>query len=271
MLVRKSRLVLLVVLLGVLTAFMQVNPIENDVSLEYVVLQLSGARGMLSLDYSMAELLDFYLLLLPNNILIILFGKEIYEHFCIASVYVFSRCENRLKWYYRLTFRTSLEVCVLELLNMATILAVSAMRYHVRWSRQGLYLFMAHFVLFSLWTIVGSLFVNIISLRVGSSFGFGIMMVIESCLIVLLIFLRYFKHNEHVTNLLLYVNPMANIVLCWHKMKYPIDDFHGTRFQMDIPRSVLIFSCLAVFMILFGGYQMSKKEIIVENNEIGTM
>ena len=36
--------------------------------------------------------------MLPYLLFLFLFGTYIYKHFCTAGVYVFSRCENRLKW-----------------------------------------------------------------------------------------------------------------------------------------------------------------------------
>lgn len=268
---RKSKAAVLIILLGICTSFMQINPLQNSVSFGYIILQLSGARGMLSLHYSMAELLEFYFLLIPNNILIILFGKEIYEHFCVASIYIFSRCENRMKWYYRLVFKTILEVCLLELLYLITIIAVSSMRYEMIMDIQGLAILLVHFLLFSLWMIASALFVNILSLRVGSSYSYLVFIMLESCSIALLTLLKFVVNRKLLTEVLLYCNPMANLVLCWHDMKYSFDDFGEPRFHMSMAVSVFIFFLLALFMIIYGGYQVRNKEILIENNEIGTL
>ena len=80
-----------------MTAF--VNPYDQEISLSEVILQLSGSRGSFVMGCSLPELLGYMLRMLPCYAVSMIWGIDLYRHFCTAGVYVFSRCTNRLKWY----------------------------------------------------------------------------------------------------------------------------------------------------------------------------
>ena len=92
---------LLAIPFGVWLSFSYINPYGGSITLSELVLQLSGARGTFALDLNLNELLDFTLRLVPVLVFQALAGTLMYQYYCTASVYVFSRIERRTAWYRR--------------------------------------------------------------------------------------------------------------------------------------------------------------------------
>ena len=93
------------VLGGAFLSFMYVNPFGGSITLSDTILQLSGSRGEFPLGTSATELMAFVMRMFPNYIFIMIFGTHLYNHFCTASVYVFTRQANRLVWYRKEVFQ----------------------------------------------------------------------------------------------------------------------------------------------------------------------
>ena len=76
---------------GSLLAFTYINPYNGQITLSELILQLSGSRGEFSLGFSsLPELLSFSSKLLPTFLFELYVGTSLYQHFCTASVYIFS-------------------------------------------------------------------------------------------------------------------------------------------------------------------------------------
>ena len=84
---------------GLWLSWSYMNPYGGVTTLSSLVEQLSGSRGDFPLEPNMSELLSFTLRLLPFLVFQALAGISFYRHYCTASVYIFSRMPNRLKWY----------------------------------------------------------------------------------------------------------------------------------------------------------------------------
>lgn len=59
------------------------------------------------------------------------FGNKLYGHFCTASIYVFSRCPNRMKWYGKELLQLINLICIFELVFLSTTAIASVLRYQV--------------------------------------------------------------------------------------------------------------------------------------------
>ena len=87
--------ILLAIPFGVWLSFAYINPYGGTITLSELVLQLSGARGTFALGLNLSELLDLTLRLVPMLVFQALAGTLMYQYYCTASVYVFSRIERR--------------------------------------------------------------------------------------------------------------------------------------------------------------------------------
>lgn len=80
---------------------------------------------------NLVELIGFMLRMMPNYIMILVFGNKLYGHFCTASIYVFSRCPNRMKWYGKELLQLINLICIFELVFLSTTAIASVLRYQV--------------------------------------------------------------------------------------------------------------------------------------------
>ena len=87
--------------LGAWLSVTYICPSDGRITLTQAILQLSGSRGIFALGTSFTELLGFSLRLIPILAFQALAGIRLYRHYCVASVYVFSRIPRRTSWYLR--------------------------------------------------------------------------------------------------------------------------------------------------------------------------
>lgn len=119
------------ILSGICISLGFIRPFDGVITLSELVLQLSGSRGELSMSCNLVELIGFMLRMMPNYIMILVFGNKLYGHFCTASIYVFSRCPNRMKWYGKEMLQLINFICIFELVFLSTTAIASVLRYQV--------------------------------------------------------------------------------------------------------------------------------------------
>ena len=83
--------------LGAWLSVTYICPSDGRITLTQAILQLSGSRGIFALGTSFTELLGFSLRLIPILAFQALAGIRLYRHYCVASVYVFSRIPGGLR------------------------------------------------------------------------------------------------------------------------------------------------------------------------------
>ena len=158
---------------GVWLSVSYINPYGGATTLSSLVEQLSGARGDFPLGPNMSELLSFTLRLLPFLVFQALAGISFYRHYCTASVYIFSRMPNRLRWYAKECTLLALETLLYQALVLAAAIGVAAARWTVTDVAHGLPVLLCHLLIWSLWTFAFTLGVNLLAIFVGSSTAFA--------------------------------------------------------------------------------------------------
>ena len=118
-------------LFGVWLSIAYVNPYENTMSLSYLVMQLSGARGNFTMGLNMSELLAFTLRLVPTLVFQACAGISLYRHYCTASVYIFSRIPNRLRWYGREARALAVQALLYQGLILGAVIVTAVIRWEV--------------------------------------------------------------------------------------------------------------------------------------------
>lgn len=176
----EKRVVILIgILSGICISLGFIRPFDGVITLPELVLQLSGSRGELSMSCNLVELIGFMLRMMPNYIMILVFGNKLYGHFCTASIYVFSRCPNRMKWYGKEMLQVINLICIFELVFLSTTAIASVLRYQVIFSVGGFILLGCHALIFMLWNFTLVLLVNLLAINIGSSAAFTLVMVVQ--------------------------------------------------------------------------------------------
>lgn len=248
---------------GAYLSLMYVRPYKGETTLSEMVFQLSGSRGVFMLGLSFSELMEFVLRLFPMFIFEMYAGIILYRHFCTASIYVFSRCPHRMKWYAFESLSLFGLVCLFNILMLAAAVFTSVCRYEVRTDGEGIRLLIYHFLIYSLWTYITALLVNLTAMYFGSSTGYAAVTFMQLIFIMLLNFADFFvRHSGSGLSheKLLVWNPIAHLVLGWHKGSTAVGDHPPYIQNISFNHSVAVFLAIGA-AVTFAGAVIIKKMI----------
>ena len=194
-----------------------IAPYGGAISLSSLVGQLSD--GLPPEPY-IGDLLFLTLRLLPFLLFEALAGTSFYRHYCTASVYIFSRMPNRLRWYAKECALLALETLLYQALMLAAAIGVAAARWTVTDVAHGLPVLLCHLLIWSLWTFAFTLGVNLLAIFVGSSTAFAALAAVQMVCISALIVLNRLEDNPALAQLVKRVNPITCLILSWQTSRF---------------------------------------------------
>lgn len=251
-------------LFGLWLSWSYINPYGGATTLSSLVEQLSGSRGDFPLEPHMSELLSFTLRLLPSLVFQALAGISLYRHTCTASVYVFSRMPNRLKWYGKECGILALQALLYQALMLATAVGVAAVRWTITDVSQGLPILLLHLTLWSLWTFAFTLGVNLLAIYAGSSAAFAALAAVQVACISTLAVLTHLKGNPDLALVVKRANPVTCLILSWQSSRF--STMGGSIYWEDSLALVLLFSAI---LTALGGYLIQHHDLLVSNSDGG--
>lgn len=264
-------IVLVATLGGVFLSVSYVNPYNDELLLSELIMQLSGSRGELILGFSMTDLLSLAIRMVPDFILEMYFGTLLYQHFCTASIYVFSRYPKRLKWYIREILVLGVQITICQALLLLSVLLVSIIRVQVQFDMQGVFLLFCHLMLKSIWVFAMALSVNLLAVLLESDLAFLCVMGIQTFLITILGLID--DLDKEVSIYLLKWNPMAHLVLGWHNteliIRKKVSNWHFTG--LDMEGSIIQLGIICLLVIIAGAVIINRHDLLcslVEEGEI---
>lgn len=248
-----------------------VNPYAGTCTLSELVLQLSGSRGKFEMGFNIVELLSFTIRILPAFIFEAYVGTELYQYFCTASVYVFSRTPNRMRWYANEVFAIAILVIIYELTLLSSTLLVTLFRYQVEFDGAGLALCACHFALYTLWTYALTVMVNLLAVLFGSSVSFMLLTGAQLVMISLLILVNVFQEDTALAALLMKLNPISHLVLGWHSSTVESLNLalHSPYNGLFLHSSLLIMVVLCGVAVLLGAFFVQRHDLLISNVETG--
>ena len=211
---------------------------------------------------------------MPLLVFQILYGTYIYQHFCSASVYFFSRNHNRIKWF----VKESLHLYERSVAYLGCFLGcgivVQAVTQGVTADAEGMILCIYYLAIHSLFLFTTTLAVNIISVKFSSSVGFVVVMAVNALGIACYSMFGQIAEDknwdvtEHVW--MMKVNPLAHLVFPVHSSRWQaldeIINVNGFSFDLDMSLSVFL---AAAFILTFSGCVICERhEFIINNREI---
>lgn len=252
------------VLFGLWLSWSYVNPYGGVTALSSLVCQLSGARGDFSLDINLHALLDLTLRLLPSLIFQALAGISLYRHTCTASVYVFSRMPNRLKWYGEECGILALQTLLYQALVLAATVGLAAVRWTITDVSQGIPILLIHLTLWSLWTFAFTLGVNLLAIYVGSSTAFAALAGVQVVCIGTLAVLTRLEENPDLALVVKRVNPVTCLILNWQTSRF-LPAGSGIYWEDSL---VLVLS-VAAAMAIVGGILVQRHDLLISDTDGG--
>lgn len=242
---------------GLWLSWSYVNPYGGVTSLSSLVCQLSGARGDFSLNINLHALLELTLRLLPSLIFQALAGISLYRHTCTASVYVFSRMPNRLKWYGKECGILALQTLLYQALVLTTAVGLAAVRCTITDVSQGLPVLLTHLTLWSLWTFAFTLGVNLLAIYVGSSAAFAALAGVQVACIGALIALVPLIEQPELAQQFLRINPVSCLVLSWHRSIFP-----SSSYTLSVGDSLTFLLLATVAVAAVGGWLIRRHDLL---------
>lgn len=251
------------ILSGIFLSVMFVNPYTNKLSITNLVLQLSGSRGELPLGVSLPELVSFSMRLIPEWIFECYFGVSLYKHFCVASIYVFSRQPNRTRWYLREFLKIGLFTIAFQLLLLLSVVFTTMLRYQLHIDETGVLYIFVHLFVRTLWTFSMTALINLVAIFKGSGGSFGGIVGMQGVLIVLL------KIVKIAPNIIKW-NPIAWLVLGWQNcgFQFLASSFDPVYSGFLLEDSIMRVSILCVSLVAIGAIVINKHSLLVLNTEI---
>ena len=207
-------------------------------------------------------------------LMILVFGNKLYGHFCTASIYVFSRCPNRMKWYGKELLQLINLICIFELVFLSTTAIASVLRYQVIFSVGGFILLGCHALIFMLWNFTLVLLVNLLAINIGSSAAFTLVMVVQmTCTAALSIIniLTKIQIKQDIIDVFLWLNPVAHTVLGWHRSTLLEVELANSRYSLNLVTSILIPALFCIVTVVMGGLLIQKKDLLAEDMEMETI
>lgn len=269
-------LILTSLLSGIYLSVIYINPYHETILLSEAILQLSGSRGNLPLGLSYNKLLSFAMRLFPSFIFELYVGIMLYQHFCTASVYVFSRYSHRVKWYVKEALHVWGMACIFYTLVLAATVLTAVFRYEVQIDQAGILLAVYHFCIYSLWTYSITLAINLISLYIGSSNAYMWVTSIQLIGIALLNLIEWFSQRSggiaSYKSFLVW-NPFAHLVLGWHSSntatlrKVLTSESMTLPINMNLNASLILFLLLGIVVTTVGAFIIKNHDLLVSNSE----
>lgn len=249
---------------GLWLSWSYMNPYGGVTTLSSLVEQLCGSRGDFPLEPNMSELLSFTLRLLPFLVFQALAGISFYRHYCTASVYIFSRMPNRLKWYRKECVLLALHTLLYQALILAAAIALAAVRWTITDVSQGLPVLLIHLTLWSLWTFAFTLGVNLLAIYVGSSAAFAALAAVQVACISTLAVLTRLEENPDLALVVKRVNPVTCLILNWQTSRF-LPAGSGIYWEDSL---VLVLAAAAA-MAIAGGILVQRHDLLISDTDGG--
>lgn len=260
------------VVCGGLLSLSRINPYGGQIALQDLVLQLSGSRGDFVMELYYGAMVDFGFLMLPFFLYQFYGGIQLYRQFCVASVYVFSRTTNRVKWYFTELWGMCKGLLILQVFLQGTTLLVAALRWDVVWTGEGWLLLGIHVLLFTMWTFTMALGVNLLALIWGSNTGFLAVFALQAGMLAALCTGAKLESADPTLARLLVLDPVSRLVLGWQSggafgLEGALPAEYGH--VLTLSGSMLLVALMTAAVLVLGLVAIQKKDILVSNLETG--
>jgi hypothetical protein len=197
-----------------------------------------------------------------------IFGLFIYRKFAYSSIYYFSRCPTRKRWF----FRQALALIILSfqfiITTLAMVVLITSIFKDVSINQMFLILSVHFVLLHGLWIFNFALLVNIFSIVYDSRVGFVIVAALQVLTFSGLLLWDGVLKMEQIS---LYLNPFTHLIFNWKELNFANIYIPHQHLEYSIPlvQSYILFALITFCVLFFGCVTISRKEIISYDTETG--
>ena len=182
-------------------------------------------------DISYHEIINISMELFSILILVFLYGNDIYKRFCIASVYFFSRCTNRIRWFVKESIVLFINVFLYVLIIPTSCMIIACINNNIIFDIGSIGLCIYYLLIYTFYLYSIVLGTNILAIKLGSVKGFSIITIfLLSSVTLVTLWEKIFPLviSDEVTlemvmknGELLKFNPITHLILKWHTSIIP--------------------------------------------------
>ncbi|HAH19237.1 MAG TPA: hypothetical protein DCL29_09590 [Eubacterium sp.] len=215
---------------------------------------------------------EFFYRYMPLLIFNIIYGIYIYRHFCCASVYFFSRKNNRIQWFVKEIMDLYIHALLYILMICMTGMMVIFIDDKCFMDYDELIILLYYVIIYSLYLLVTTLAINIVAIVFNSTIGF---ISVQSVVFFMIAYMMNMGKKLEVIPvrkrylLFLKVNPVSNLLFQIHKIK--VEDRYKFLLQegidIEMRYSIMYFLALVAILIIIGSIVVHKKEFIINDRE----
>lgn len=216
---------------------------------------------------------DYLVVFFPLLLFQVFFGTYIYRHFCSASIYYFSRCKNRTKWFLKesgiLYANTFLYIAIIILSAFGTI----SIRNKIAFDSITIIVLIYYILITTFYLFFTTLLINIISTKLSSATGFAIVQGVQLAFLSALCLkegkILMDPASGHKDSKYLIFNPMAHLVMKFHSSSYgrlnSTINKYNTKFDVNI--SVVVFLVCSILTVIIGCIVVNRHNFIASDIE----
>lgn len=202
----------------------------------------------------------------PFFMFIIIFSTYIYRNFCNSSVYVFSRCENRVKWYMKEILKLLLFTWANAMMILAGYIITAVVGNKLAFRTDSIFLVVRYLIIYTLWSFSIVLLANIISILKNGILGNIVAISIPIIVTVCLMTVNFEKLKGMEWKKLIW-NPCAYLVFGWYNVKIENKQIIGSMSRgLSIQRGYLMFAAISLIVVIVGAAVVQQIDIM-DNKE----
>lgn len=243
---------------------------SGDLLLSDLIIQFSFS----DVEFIMVYLIDLSIEFLPFILFQALFGTYIYQHFCTASVYYFSRTPKRVSWFLNESVKLYLLTLIYPIMMIVSGIALGSINNQIIFDRESIILLIYYVLIHSLWLFITTALINILAIKFDSSLGFISIVGLQMTLIMMLllwdnVFPLVDSPNIARHGFLLKLNPISHLILSGHTSR--IEELNSRlnywNINFDLNVSVIVFLLISLVVVAIGSVVVKKQEWIEFSRE----
>jgi hypothetical protein len=217
---------------------------------------------------------DGYLTLLALDMFPIIFiqlvcGTYIYKHFFMATAYYFTRQGNKSIWFLKEAKRLFffiLSIVTLYICGSTLMMLIVGVKLDDLVNVILLDFFII--ILFTLYTYIYSLIINLVSIFAGSQNGFVLVYSIQMFFVFILLIHEKIGCSEGIGGFLFKINPISNLIISFHSTKAGFDkNINMLNMNFELGYSVIYFLVMAFAVICASMYILKNIDLSIQNRE----
>lgn len=210
-----------------------------------------------------------YLLIVFSHIL---FGNRLFKNFCNATAYFYIRTVNLKRWFMEEIIQLFIDIVKFYFINILSLLSLCLLSGKLNKFEFSDILFILYFIMvYSLFTFITSIAINIISIYADSGMAFTIVEGINTIFIGFYLITGDIYTEEYLINnpYIFKYNPICHLMIGLHKSNLISMNKYLTtpKLQINLSTSILFLLLFTILFIVAGCFFINKKDLMGDKME----